>query len=63
MKDTIAFTAIEMELEASTSFLDLLRGTDLRRTMIAVVLFLGEQMMGVGFLGGQVMKPILRLTH
>lgn len=54
MKDTITFTAIEMELEHSSSYLDCFRGTDLRRTIIAMVLFLGEQLMGIGFLGGSV---------
>lgn len=52
MKDTIAFTAIELELEASSSFWDCFTGTDLRRTVIGVVLFTGGQLMGVGFLGG-----------
>jgi SP family general alpha glucoside:H+ symporter-like MFS transporter len=54
MKETTAFTAIESELGASASFLDCFKGTDRRRTIIATVLCVGEQMMGIGFLGGLV---------
>jgi recombinational DNA repair protein RecR len=52
MKEVIAFTEIESELEATTTFLDLFKKHHLSRTMIAFVLFTGQQLMGVGFLGG-----------
>ncbi|KAF9885683.1 hypothetical protein FE257_012665 [Aspergillus nanangensis] len=51
MEDVLAIAEMQRELEASTSFLDCFRGSDLRRTVIAVTLFCGEQGMGIGFIG------------
>lgn len=48
----IAFTAIEAELEASTSYKECFTGHALRRTIITAVLAGGQQIMGVGFLSG-----------
>ena len=53
LNDTIAFTAIEKELESSAaSFYKCFTGTDLQRTIIPLVLFGGEQLTGTGFIGG-----------
>ncbi|KAL6247002.1 hypothetical protein RBB50_006309 [Rhinocladiella similis] len=52
IEETIKFTALEKELDASTSYLDCFRGTDRRRTLIAVMMMVGQQFMGVAFLAG-----------
>jgi hypothetical protein len=50
LNSAIAFTAIERELSDSTSYSECFTGPALRRTIITVVLFGGQQLMGVGFL-------------
>ncbi|KAH8660278.1 putative sugar transporter [Xylariales sp. PMI_506] len=50
IKSVIAFTAIERELSESTSYKECFTGHNLRRTVITMVLFGGQQLMGVGFL-------------
>lgn len=49
---TIKFTALERQIDASTSYLDCFRGTDRRRTLIAIMMMVGQQFMGVAFLAG-----------
>jgi SP family sugar:H+ symporter-like MFS transporter len=50
--ETIKFTALEKELDGSISYLDCFRGTDCRRTLIAAMMMVGQQFMGVAFLAG-----------
>jgi MFS transporter, SP family, sugar:H+ symporter len=49
---TIKFTALERQIDASASYLDCFKGNDRRRTLIAIMMMVGQQFMGVAFLAG-----------
>lgn len=46
------FVELEATLEKSSSYADCLKGTDLRRTMISLLVFVGQQLFGVAFFAG-----------
>lgn len=46
------FVEVEATVEKSTSYLDCLKGTDLRRTMISLLILCGQQFFGVAFFAG-----------
>lgn len=50
--ETIKFTCLEEELHSSATYLDCFRGTDLRRTLLTILVMVGQQCMGVAFLAG-----------
>jgi MFS family permease len=56
IQEAIKFTALEKELGASTSFAECFKGTDLRRTLVAMMAIVGQQFMGVAFLAGYVTR-------
>ncbi|KXJ93588.1 general substrate transporter [Microdochium bolleyi] len=48
----IRLTLQEAELSNSGSYLDCFRGTNLRRTLVNIMVFMSEPMSGLGFVGG-----------
>lgn len=46
----VAFTQLEKQLEDSTSYWECFKGTDLRRTTIASLMTVGQQLMGIAFI-------------
>lgn len=48
--DRIKLTLEEAETQSSGSYMDCFRGTNLRRTLIAIMVFLSEPMSGLGFI-------------
>jgi hypothetical protein len=48
--EVVAFTWLEKEIEKSSSYLECFTGTHLRRTMIACMMFYGQQLMGISFI-------------
>ena len=49
VEEIAKYIAIEREVEKSTSYLDCLRGTDLRRTHIAVGVVVWQVLSGISF--------------
>ncbi|RSL40815.1 hypothetical protein CEP54_016010 [Fusarium duplospermum] len=60
----IQLTLEEAELSNTGSYLDCFKGTNLRRTLIAVMVFLSEPMSGLGFVGsyGALMYQFLGIS-
>ncbi|KAM0275143.1 hypothetical protein ACHAQH_007517 [Verticillium albo-atrum] len=60
----ISLTLEEAELSNTGSYIDCFRGTNLRRTLIAIMVFLSEPMAGLGFVGsyGALMYQFLGLS-
>ncbi|KAM0324916.1 hypothetical protein ACHAQA_007882 [Verticillium albo-atrum] len=60
----ISLTLEEAELSKTGSYIDCFRGTNLRRTLIAIMVFLSEPMAGLGFVGsyGALMYQFLGLS-
>lgn len=50
INEVVAFTQLETQLEGSTSYLECFKGADLRRTMIASLMTIGQQLMGIAFI-------------
>ncbi|KAM5347349.1 hypothetical protein ACJ41O_010354 [Fusarium nematophilum] len=60
----IQITLEEAELSNTGSYMDCFRGTNLRRTLIAIMVFLSEPMSGLGFVGsyGALMYQFLGIS-
>jgi MFS transporter, SP family, sugar:H+ symporter len=52
VKEIVAMDRIEKELEGSTRWSDLFKGTDLRRTTISVIAILCQEFSGIAFITG-----------
>lgn len=52
IKEVAAFVELEATLEKSSSYIDCFKGTDLRRTMISMLILCGQQFFGVAFFAG-----------
>lgn len=50
MRDVIAMDQIERELEGSSSYWDCFKGTDHRRTRIAIMTLVVQQFTGISFI-------------
>ncbi|KAJ9144283.1 Maltose permease [Pleurostoma richardsiae] len=62
--ERIKLTLEEAETKSSGSFMDCFRGTNLRRTLIAILVFLAEPMSGLGFVSsyGSLMYQYLGIS-
>lgn len=54
IKEISFFVEVEATVERSTSYLDCLKGTDLRRTLISLLILCGQQFFGVAFFAGYI---------
>lgn len=52
VKEVIAMDRIEKELEGSARWIDLFRGTDLRRTVVSVIAITCQEFSGISFITG-----------
>jgi len=50
----VKFTELESSLESSSSYVECFKGTDRRRTMIAMLMMMGQQCQGTAFLAGYI---------
>lgn len=63
LQEVVAFTELEKDLEGSSSYAECFKSTDLRRTLLGVMIMTGQQFMGIAFISGYVLYRINDLDH